>query len=176
MALLNEHFPAVLSVDYERPPQIIPPGRFAYLPATSVDPSHLALNLRILRFIEAARTRPLPYPEHSAPPATNDHITNDTRNTQRENEASPASADLLHRAQALYSEASSLPVPSDRALYINELSQACAILAYREPEVGPMAKYMTQDRREAVADQVDRAILCTSCTLHVFFLLKQTVR
>lgn len=152
ISLLNEHFPTVLSVDSEALPQIPSPDKLHYIPATSVNPTHLALNLHILRFIEAARTVPLPY----YPPGTSQSDDNTLPDEILEQQDVQ-----LHRAQALYSEANNLPKPDDRRLYVDELNHVCSLLVYKKPESGFTAKYMTQDRREAFADQVDSAILCT---------------
>lgn len=67
---------------------------------------------------------------------------------------------LLHTAQRLYSTVESLQDTSDRDVYRQELSQVGGLLAYRVPEDSPMSFYLTQERREAVADQVNSAILC----------------
>ena len=75
-SLLRAHFPNVLQHEDElggslhgRASSPIPPlprkpaphDRVPYASQTSCKPIHIALNLRILDFIEAARTVPLPY-------------------------------------------------------------------------------------------------------------------
>jgi len=67
--------------------------------------------------------------------------------------------ELLCRAQKLYSAANSLQNPSDRATYLKELGNVGGLLAYKHPEDSPMAKYLSQERREAVANQINSAIL-----------------
>lgn len=156
--LLNKHFPSVLSESTTNVPTLKSTDRLEYIPATSVNPSHLALNLHILAFIEAARTIPLPYypPGMKPPPAP--EVDSDAEMTPSEH--SEAANDLLlHRAQSLYSEANRLPDANDRALYLSELAQVGGLLAYPVPEGTPMATYMTPERREAIADQIESAIL-----------------
>ena len=45
-------------------------------------------------------------------------------------------------------------------MYLNELGSVGGILAYKFPEESPLAVYMSQARREGIADQIDSAILC----------------
>ncbi|TCD64665.1 hypothetical protein EIP91_003826 [Steccherinum ochraceum] len=188
-ALLNRHFPSVLSEerepllgssenDNETSPPL--PGSFDYMPSTSVDPTHLALNLRIHAFIEAARTVPLPYHSPSSssfssssgsskptptPFSPHSPTSPSSQSRSRSNSASPSPSpdehqhELLRRAQGLYAEAQSLVRPEDRATYLGELGQVSGLLAYTDPENSPMAPYLTQERREAVAGQVESAIL-----------------
>ena len=66
---------------------------------------------------------------------------------------------LLRKAQKLYALTNMLPDPADRKTYLKELENVSALLVYPVPEESPMAKYLTMERREAVADQIDRAIL-----------------
>ena len=148
--------------------------KLEYLPATSVNPAHLSLNLRIQAFIEAARTIPLLYyPPGSSTPlphppllsaATKHSKADDEDAVMSEPETEAANVQLLHRAQSLYSETNQLTRPEDRARYLVELGQIGGLLAYTTPEKSPLAAYMTQRRREGVADQIDSAILCT-CSL-----------
>ncbi|KAI0928416.1 hypothetical protein AcW1_005668 [Taiwanofungus camphoratus] len=160
--LLNKHFPSVLSESTESVPAHRPAGKIEYIPSTSVHPAHLALNLHILAFIEAARTVPLPYyPPGTRPPSAINVSASSSKDTDmmRHVDSEQANVLLLHRAQNLHSEAYRLPDANDRALYLTELTQVGGVLAYTVPERGPMAKYMTQERREAVADQIESAIL-----------------
>lgn len=179
-ASLNEHFPTVLHQSDDPLPgtsnQLASshPDRVHYLSSSTVDPTHLSINLRIQAFVEVSRTVPLPY----HPPSTS--IASD------ESPASPAplpvklrspssprlyehdvpessdahQTELLLRAQKLYSAASMLSNPSDRATYLKELGNIGGLLAYKVPEDSPVSKYLSQERREAVADQINSAILC----------------
>lgn len=161
--LLNSHFPSVLS---ESRAESFPSG-FAIRTkssntedvfSTSAEPAHLLLNLRILAFSEACRTVPLEYPpagslslSSAAPPL--EHGNKDT------SVCSDQQVSLLTKAQKLYSLANSLTNHSDRAIYLKELENVGGLLAYKIPEQSSMAKYLTMERREAVADQINRAIL-----------------
>ena len=69
---------------------------------------------------------------------------------------------LLTTAQKLYALLNTLPNPDDRATYLKELENVGGLLAYKVPEESSMAKYLTLERREAVADQINRAILSKS--------------
>ncbi|CDO68283.1 hypothetical protein BN946_scf184799.g10 [Trametes cinnabarina] len=167
--LLNKHFPTVLSEPMDDGSEPSSSRKFQYIPATSTNPTHLALNLRIQAFVEAARTIPLSFrppgsDESLAHPPLLSAAANSSSSdggedvNMSESEAERANVRLLHLAQSLYSEVNRLP-PSDRATYLVELSQVGGILAYTVPERSPLDIYMTQGRREAVADQVDSAIL-----------------
>ncbi|GJE87146.1 hypothetical protein PsYK624_032290 [Phanerochaete sordida] len=157
--LLNTHFTSVLD---PTSPTVLPSteaGAFAYVPSTSVDSLHLLLNLRILDFIESSRTVPLPYHHPGAKVPLSPLPVVAPTERRPEEEFSEQQLVQLHKAQRLYSEASSLPKPADRALYLKELSQVTALLAYTVPETSVMAPYLAQERREAVADQIEGAIL-----------------
>jgi len=67
--------------------------------------------------------------------------------------------EMIRNARVLYSELSALSNPRDRVQYLEEWENVGGLLAYVVPERSPMAKYLTQERREAVADQINRAIL-----------------
>ena len=159
------------------------PPTIQFLTSTTVDPLHLNLNLRILAFTEACRTIPLLYPPPSAissltgsPPSEIDTDIDD------EDELAPTPglipdeatdpiaheqhfANLITRIQKLYALANALPKESDRKTYAEELDQVSGLLAYRGPEKSPMARYLSQGRREAVADQINAAVLCESPSL-----------
>ena len=174
ISLLNTHFPSVLSE--ERQPLLgntkspSSSDSLKYVPFTSVDPTHLALNLRVLAFIEAARTVPLPYhppgttrssqSPSCSPSLPTSSCTRSKLRTGGSSELTAHQQELLHRAQSLYAEAQSLTKPEDRALYLGELGQVTGLLAYTDPENSAMAPYLTQGRREALAEQIESAILC----------------
>jgi hypothetical protein len=167
-ALLNEHFPLVLSeaeLDTSLPTALrkLAPR----LVSTSLCPTNLSLNLRILAFTEASRTVPLEYNPHLdraeesssyALPATSEPLPKSPIYEQDDPVAKQT--ELLYLAQKLYSSASQLQNANDRAAYLKELGNVGALLAYKHPENSPMAKYLSQARREAVADQINTAILC----------------
>lgn len=157
--ILNEHFPSVLSG-----PTLAPPSRsldspsltlrsMDYIPSISIDPAHLTLNLRILSFIEACRTIPLlhPLPANEAAsstiPTTSTDLSPDRQLT------------LLSKAQKLHALINALPNQNDRAVYLKELNNVGGLLAYKVPETSSISKYLSQERREAVADQINSAIL-----------------
>lgn len=161
--MLNQHFPKVLSdeeEDIDDDPIPNTSEKFSYIPSTSIDPAHLALNLRIQAFIEAARCVPLSYDTQGHDTPTTRPSSSSPSNRNSSDTESARQAELLHRAQSLYSAVNCLTKPADRVLYITELSQVSGLLAYPYPEGSPMAPYLAQERREAVADQIDSAILC----------------
>ena len=157
--ILNEHFPSVLSG-----PLVIPPAPSSdspsltfqsmdYIPSTSIDPAHLTLNLRILSFIEACRTIPLAYP-----PVHDD--ASSISSTAASADLSPErQLTLLSKAQKVHALINALPKASDRAVYHKELNNVAGLLAYKVPETSSISKYLSQERREAVADQINSAIL-----------------
>ena len=164
ITLLNSLFPQVLSEDPEdsqnKAPMPQNPDCVQYVPPSSVDATHLALNLRIQAFVEATRSVPLLYPPQSDD-SSRVPLTQNLRNEEL----------LLHRAQSLYASVHCLTEARDRALYLDELTQVSSLLVYPTPEDSPMASYLTQERREALASQIDSAILCQSILLVTFFVL-----
>ena len=153
-----------------------------FFTSTTVDPLHLNLNLRILAFTEACRTIPLPYPPPSAvssltgspsPSDIDTDIDDEDEATQSliPDEATDPIAhqqhlnSLITRIQKLYVLANALPKESDRKTYAEELDQVGGLLAYKVPEKSPMSRYLSQGRREAVADQINAAVLCKSSSL-----------
>ena len=136
------------------------------LPFT-VEPAHLYLDLRILAFIEASRTKPLPYP-FTIPNVSDSELTirisppNNFRDPSDEADGDAHLDRLLKHVHEIYDCAQALQDPHERAEYQHELSAVSGLLAYKVPEQSPMAKYLAQERREAVADEMNSAILCTS--------------
>lgn len=147
--------------------------------STTVDPLHLSLNLRILAFTEACRTVPLPYPPPSAISSLSGSpsISDVDTDLDEGDEPTPTSrlvpdeatnpiayqqhlANLITRMQKLYVHVNALPKESDRKTYAEELDQVGGLLLYKVPEESPMSRYLSQERREAVADQINAAALC----------------
>ncbi|KAI5119179.1 hypothetical protein M0805_000633 [Coniferiporia weirii] len=167
--LLNTHFPSVLQEhDEDAPPssRVLGPDAFSpfarvhYTSQLSTKPIHIALNLRILAFIEAARTIPLPYASDPQRGSNAASSVGSSAGAERSSDAySAQQTELLHRAQRLYASVESLRDVRDRDLYRKELNSVGGLLAYRVPESSKISKYMEQGRREAVADQVNSAIL-----------------
>ncbi|KAF7799633.1 hypothetical protein EIP86_010871 [Pleurotus ostreatoroseus] len=167
--LLETYFPAVLPRETREatttsalsPESECSEHTFIYESPTSIDPEHLHLNLRILDFIETTRTVPLPYHHPGSPVITPARLPPPpvARSETSGEELDPHLELLLHKAQRLYSEANCLPKATDRAVYLKELGIVSALLAYTKPEDSLMTSYLSQERREAVADQIERAIL-----------------
>lgn len=61
-------------------------------------------------------------------------------------------------AQGLHAEAKKLP-PDVRAVYLQEIKDVGALFAYTDPETSILSGFLAQDRRVALADQVNMAIL-----------------
>jgi hypothetical protein len=125
-----------------------------YMPSTSIHPAHLTLNLRILSFIEACRTIPLVHP-----PSADDDAASSTPPTASADLSPERQLALLSKAQKLHALINVLPKASDRAVYLKELNNVGGLLAYKVPETSSISKYLSQERREAVADQINSAIL-----------------
>ncbi|KAI0345170.1 hypothetical protein BDW22DRAFT_1325503, partial [Trametopsis cervina] len=169
ISLLETYFPGVLSHDphdhvhtYNLPSST---DTFTYVAPRSVDPTHLLLNLRILAFIEAARTRPLPYhaPGSATPSPDSSSFSLPTiprtSHIREDSEPNEKQQILLHKAQRLYADANCLPKPEDRAIYLKELANVSALLAYPVPEESTVSQYLEQARREEMAEQIEGAIL-----------------
>jgi len=169
-------------VDPHTPPGTNP-AMIQFLTSTTVDPLHLNLNLRILAFTEACRTVPLPYPPPSpissftGSPSLSDIDTDIDDGDEGASGLIPDEAtdpiahqqhltNLITKIQKLYVLANALTRESDRRTYAEELDQVGGLLAYKVPEKSPMARYLSQERREAVADQINSAVLCKSQSPH----------
>ncbi|KAH9043140.1 CTLH/CRA C-terminal to lish motif domain-containing protein [Lactarius pseudohatsudake] len=143
--LLDANFPSILS-------------------SSSTKPAHLYLDLRILGFIEASRTKPLLH--SSTRPSTLDteplprvSPQSNIRDLSSEVDGDAHLSRLLKHVYELYDCAQALQDPHDRAEYQHELSAVSSLLAYKVPEQSPMAKYLAQERRQVVADEINSAIL-----------------
>ncbi|GJJ11551.1 hypothetical protein Clacol_005785 [Clathrus columnatus] len=106
---------------------------------------------------EQSRTLPLPCPNNipvwvqSTP--SNPQLVNSAYEEERKRR-------LLALVEELYSLVYALPDTKDRNLYIDELNCVGGLLAYPVPEkCRQMRKYLDKARREAVADQINEAIL-----------------
>ncbi|KAJ6496969.1 lish motif-containing protein [Mycena vitilis] len=150
--LLEKHFPAVLSS--ETLPSTPKPHKSLtgtdFVASTTLNPAHLNLNLRILAFTEAFRALPLDRVLHPIPEASS---------SPQEDESEPQTTELLAKAHKLYVLASMLPNLAERTAYNKELRNVASLLAYPDAESSPVAKYLSQERREAVANQINTAIL-----------------
>ncbi|PPR01480.1 hypothetical protein CVT26_015103 [Gymnopilus dilepis] len=164
IAQLNKHFPSVLSESVSSATEVLDSesrsstSNVEYLSSTSTEPAHLLLNLHILAFSEACRTVPLDYPPKAGAveinsPLVDETVASDPAGNQEYLEK------LLVRAQKLYARTMMLPNPADRATYLKELEHVGGLLAYKVPEKSSISKYLSLERREAVADQINRAIL-----------------
>ncbi|KAJ7285738.1 CTLH/CRA C-terminal to lish motif domain-containing protein [Mycena rebaudengoi] len=142
--LLEKHFPAVLSADAPAPKPHKSLTGTDFVASTTLDPTHLTLNLRILAFTEAFRTTPDPLEN----PITESSDGDDPRATV-----------LLSKARKLYAQVHMLANPIEREAYTTELRNVAGLLAYPDPLSSPVAKYLSQERREAVANQINTAIL-----------------
>jgi hypothetical protein len=204
--LLNESFPTVLS-DHS-PIEASPSnegedGNFTYESETSMVTPHLFLNLRVQAFIEACRTRPLEIPPEkvssklSGVPSSITDITVDipddvsfvsssSRSSRVCNSESAQYGDitptrlasLLRKGQKLYGLAAALPSSKEKDIYKKELVNVGGLLAYPVPEDSPVSKYLSYERREALADQINRAILrawISPCSLLNFWVLTTPV-
>lgn len=164
--LLDRHFPKVLAEDNsdEEMEENVNPSRLEYI-AETLNPIHLSLNLRILAFIEACRAVPLIYtpPTQSTENPTSmdtdvamvaaSPIKRDPKEEEKHQE------ELLICVQNLYATVNGLRKSDERAIYLKELSIVGGLLAYTVPEKSPMAKYLHQERRDRVAEQINSAIL-----------------
>ncbi|KAJ7905616.1 CTLH/CRA C-terminal to lish motif domain-containing protein [Mycena olivaceomarginata] len=145
--LLEKHFPAVLSSEpfasAPKPHKSLSGTDF--VAPTTLNPAHLNLNLRILAFTEAFRAFL--------------HPTSESSSFSLEDYDESRTAELLAKAQKLHVLSSMLSNPTEREAYNKELENVTGLLAYPDPERSPVAKYLSHERREAVANQINTAIL-----------------
>jgi len=170
IVLLRTHFPSVLresdpgSASTSRTaaePRPLSSSNTEYVSSTSTEPAHLILNLRILAFSEACRTVPLEYPPSTHSALTSSISTPAESPADMEDDSDQLMA-LITSGQKLYALTNTLPNSADRETYLKELGNVGGLLGYKVPEESSVAKYLTLERREAVADQINRAILNTT--------------
>ncbi|KAN0140726.1 CTLH/CRA C-terminal to LisH motif domain containing protein [Lactarius tabidus] len=129
----------------------------------TIEPAHLYLDLRILAFIEVSRTKPLLFsstrPTSDPDPILRVSPQSNIRDLSSEVDGDAHLSRLLKHVYELYDCAQALQDPHERAEYQHELSAVSSLLAYKVPEQSPMAKYLTQERRQVVADEINSAIL-----------------
>lgn len=70
----------------------------------------------------------------------------------------------LTAAQGLHQEAKKLPA-HERAVYLQEIKDVGALFAYTDPETSILKGYLDQERRIALAEQINRAILRMSLAM-----------
>ncbi|KAF9265478.1 hypothetical protein L218DRAFT_860010 [Marasmius fiardii PR-910] len=159
--IVNEHFPSLLSMEGSTN-TTQSSSTVDYLPPTSVNPAHLLLNVRIQAFVEACRTVPLEYPHKSE--SDNSATTTSINGHPTVSTDGPETIDqqtaLLKSAQKLHALANTLPTKKENERYMKELTNVVGLMAYRIPETSPVASYLSQERRDALAEQIDKAILC----------------
>lgn len=66
---------------------------------------------------------------------------------------------VIQQGQKLYALLDQIDNPAEKEIYAQELVNVGALLAYPEPENSPLARYLSMERREAVAEQINKAIL-----------------
>ncbi|KAF9454572.1 hypothetical protein P691DRAFT_835004 [Macrolepiota fuliginosa MF-IS2] len=66
---------------------------------------------------------------------------------------------LIQQGQKLYALLDQIGSQVEKELYAQELVNVGALLAYPVPENSPLARYLSMERREAVAEQINKAIL-----------------
>ena len=67
--------------------------------------------------------------------------------------------ELIQKSRKLHELVKGLPKPKDREMYKKELTNVASLLAYACPEKSAVAKYLSWERRVAVSEQINRAIL-----------------
>lgn len=129
----------------------------------STQPQHVRLNLSIQQFIESFRQLTPSSP--SSPSSSISSLTSSNHlNGSGILGTGPPSTSMtlthaLSAAQGLHAEAKKLPA-EDRAVYLQEIKDVGALFAYSEPETSILKGFLEQGRRIALAEQVNRAILC----------------
>lgn len=66
---------------------------------------------------------------------------------------------MIQQGQKLYALLEQIHNSAEKELYEQELINVGALLAYPHPESSPLARYLSMERREAVAEQLNKAIL-----------------
>lgn len=86
------------------------------------------------------------------PPHSATGISNDTGDD-------PHVIKMIQHGQKLYALLEQIQNSAEKELYAQELVNVGALLAYPHPESSPLARYLSMERREAVAEQINKAIL-----------------
>ncbi|KAJ8078893.1 hypothetical protein PM082_013177 [Marasmius tenuissimus] len=169
VSIINKQFPPVLSmqagaeVDGRLGTGSPSTAAIEYAPSKSTHPAHLLLNVRIQAFVEACRTVPLEYPPKPTSEKNKSASTVNGMDRSTSSSDSPETIDkqtaLLKSAQKLYALANMLSSKEENERYMKELQNVVGLIAYPVPETSPIASYLAQEHREALADQIDSAIL-----------------
>lgn len=124
----------------------------------SPQPAHIRLNLQIQAFIESFRQLA---PSSSAPTSPESSIgsLSSSAHLHLPSGSGVSLTNALTAAQGLHQEAKKLP-PEERAVYLQEIKDVGALFAYSDPESSILRGFLDQERRIALAEQVNRAILC----------------
>ena len=161
LALCHEHFPGVVgdgtkSKVPERTSMVSDEGRSdtphpnaeRAVPAhpVSLDPEHIFLNMQIQMFVEAVRRASAGDKRPAGDAAAGS------------TELSPALQQALSQLQSLFARVQMIGDYS-RSMYLAELEQVSALLVYTDLENSPVRSYLDYSRREALANQVNSAIL-----------------
>lgn len=89
-----------------------------------------------------------------------DHATSTLHDaTGNETKDDPHVIKMIQQGQKLYVLLEQIHNPVEKDLYVQELINVGALLAYPHPESSPLARYLSMERREAVAEQINKAIL-----------------
>lgn len=131
---------------------------------TSSYPAHILLNLHIQQFIESFRLLN-PSDSNSASSSMTSSIT--SLHASQSLSLGTGTGSLQHALTAaggLHAEAGKLE-PSDRAVYVREITEAGAMFAYSDPDSSPVGGFLKQERRISLASQVNKAILSESTNL-----------
>ncbi|KXN85819.1 hypothetical protein AN958_10809 [Leucoagaricus sp. SymC.cos] len=80
------------------------------------------------------------------------------RSTTSGSDDDPHVSKSIQQGQKLYAFLEQIHNPAERELYAQELVNVGALLAYPQPESSPLARYLSIERREAVAEQINKAI------------------
>ena len=136
----------------------------------STHPAHVMLNLKIQAFIERFRNNASSSP--STPSSSIESLTSSMHmSTEMTGQSGPPTLNLgssvnktsklaadLTAVQDLHAFAKNLPA-DDRAVYLPELQWINSLFAYTDPETSILRGFLEQDRRIALAEQVNAAIL-----------------
>ncbi|KAF8609965.1 hypothetical protein BDV93DRAFT_3597 [Ceratobasidium sp. AG-I] len=131
----------------------------------SVDPAYILLNLRVQQFVEAIRTVPLRFEEQSEGLPAQDRGSSDVDMHAPDQELGEGNHGKDQRkrhfelASQLYQSVRRLPDPKVREVYAMEVEQVCSLMLSSTPEATLAAPYLSMKRREALADQVNSAML-----------------
>lgn len=127
--------------------------------ALSLAPAILSLNLQLQSFVELLRTANSTS-RASTPTRSDSPMSGSTSSLASVGKsAGGGMGKVIKQGQKLAAKVATLPVGKERASWEQEILEVSGLMAYTDLSICPVRGYLSQDRREALAELVNAAIL-----------------